>query len=42
MTVDMQGTPAASQASATGLITSGVEMTSIMSILSELISVLAS
>ena len=42
MTVDRQGTPAASQASATGLIVSGVETTSIMSILSELIRPLAS
>ena len=42
MTVDRHGTPAASQASATGLIVSGVETQSMKSILSELISVLAS
>ena len=42
MTVEMQGTPAASQASATGLIVSGVETVSIRSILSLLIRLLAS
>ena len=34
MTVERQGTPAASQASDTGLTTSGVEVTSIRSTLS--------
>ena len=42
ITVDRQGTPAASHASDTGLIVSGVETTSIMSIWSLLMSVLAS
>jgi hypothetical protein len=40
-TVEMHGTPAASQASATGLTTSGVDEASIMSIWSELIRPLA-
>jgi hypothetical protein len=41
MTVEMHGTPAASHASETGLTTSGVEVTSIRSILSLLINALA-
>ena len=42
ITVERQGTPAASQASATGFTTSGVEVTSIKSILSSLMRDLAS